>query len=130
MASDRRGSLIGNGGCAAYLFRKILATKPAMNTQQPRSIQCKTNPSLCSTGMMLKDISTQCMSQAQAQSGSIKENERFTSIRSKPRKGMKKWPKMITRPTYHQVPFSRTTYQKVSSGMLPFQMMKYCANVT
>ena len=41
---------------------------------------------------------------------------------------MKKWPKMMIRPIHHHVPCSRMTYQKVSSGMLAFQMMKYCAN--
>ena len=39
---------------------------------------------------------------------------------------MKKWPKMMIMPTQNQVPFSRMTYQNVSSGMLAFQMMKYC----
>src|SRR5437763_13908840 len=125
MATLSRGSLIGNGGCAAYLYRKTVVSNPPINAQQPRSIQCKTNPFGCRTGMILKDKSTQCMSQAQAHNASIYGKTLLTSIRSRARNGIKKWPKMITMPTDHQVPFSRTTYQKVSSGMLPFQMIKY-----
>ncbi len=103
-----------------------------MKAQHPRLIQihCQGKPSGYKTGMMLKERSTQCISHVQAQRGSMYRKMLFTSIRSRARNGRKKWPKMMISPTYHQVPFSRTKYQKVSSGILPFQMMKYWAKVT
>src|SRR5215467_14179206 len=127
MASISRGSLIGKGGWLAYSFKKRHASNPIMKAQQPTSnhSHCQGNPSGCKTGIMLKDRSTQCMSHAQPANATIYGNTLLTSMRSRARNGRKKWPKMMTMPTHHQVPFSRTTYQNVSSGMLPFQIMKY-----
>src|SRR5689334_2638281 len=122
---------MGNAGYLEYSLRKSLPSNPAMNAQQPtcNHTQAKGNPFACGMGMMLNERSTQCINQAHTQRGSINEKMFFTSIRNNARNGTKKWPKMITSPTYHQVPCSRTTYQNVSSGIFPFQMMKYCAKV-
>src|SRR5215468_4314466 len=123
------GSFSGNGGCAAYSFKNRQLSTPAMKAPQPRCNQnhCQGKPSGCGTGMMLNERSTQCIAQAQTHSGTMKVKTFFTSILSNARNGMKKWPKMMTMPTQNQVPRSRTTYQKVSSGMLAFQIMKYWA---
>src|SRR5690348_7453275 len=127
MASTRRGSLRGKGGCAAYCLKKTMVKPPPRQAQQPKwsQIQARGKPSGCRTGMTLKERSNQCMSQAQAHKGIMKPKTFFTSMRSKARNGSRKCPKMIIIPTHHQVPFSRTTYQKVSSGIFPFQIMKY-----
>src|SRR5690242_16401036 len=104
-----RGSLMGYGGCLAYSFRNIQLNSPPMNAQQPRCSQKNWNgyPSGYGAGMIWKDISTQCISHAQMQSGTIHLNTLFTSIRSKARKGRKKCPKIMTMLTANQEPFSR-----------------------
>ena len=77
--------------------------------------------------MIWNSRSTKCISQAHAQIGSIAASFSFTSIRSSARNGTKKWPKiMMIAPVNHHVPFRASRYQKVSSGMFAFQMMKYC----
>ena len=74
---------------------------------------------------MLNATSKKCISQPQAQSGIMMVNFSFQSMRSSIRNGRKKWKKMMIMLTSHHVPFSRSTYQKVSSGIFAFQMMKY-----
>src|SRR6266550_2246185 len=129
MASTSRGSFCGKGGALANFFRNIIESNPPMNARQPSGNQAHLNgkPSGCRTGRMLKDKSTKCISHAHAQSGIMMGKVCFTSIRSSVRNGMKKWPKMMIMLMHHHEPCSRPTYQKVSSGMLAFQMMKYCA---
>src|ERR1044071_2058417 len=129
MDSAKRGSLCGNTGCARTDLQKSLVSRPAIKARdarvKARVNQCEINPSGCRTGMMLKDMSKKCISQAQTKRNTIMGTFSFQSMRKSNRKGTKKWPKMMTMPTYHQLPFSRRTYQKVSSGTFAFQIMKY-----
>ena len=60
------------------------------------------------------------MSQAQMATGSMITSFSLKSMRSSVRNGTKKWPKMMTMPTHHQVPTSRNLNQKISSGRLAF----------
>src|SRR6266516_7800607 len=126
--SARRGSFCGNAGWAFRSLTKTLVNTPPIKATQPKSNQShgRLNPSGRPAGRILKDMSKQCINQAQAQSGTMTVNFSFQSMRSNIRNGRKKWQKIMIMLTSHHEPFSRKTYQKVSSGILAFQMMKYC----
>ena len=98
-----------------------------MKAMQLTSSQTQRNgkPSGCATGLMLKARSTYCIKPIHKQSGIINRDTSLTSIRNKARNGTRKCPKTKTNPTPNHVPLSRTTYQKVSSGIFAFQITKY-----
>src|ERR1017187_10578812 len=98
-----------------------------MTARHPASSQthCSAEPFGCKTGVMLNDRSIYCINPIQTQSGVMNLNTSFRSIRNSARNGTRKCPNMRISPIVHQEPFSRNTYQNVSSGMLAFQITKY-----
>src|SRR5438046_2221472 len=125
-----RGSFCGNGGWLLKYFSQTKASAPPITPMQPRiaaSVEgCSPKPFGNSGGMTMKQTSQKCINHAQTARGITTGNASLASMRSNERKGTKKCPKMISIPKSHHDPASRCTYQNVSSGMLAFQMMKYC----
>src|SRR5690348_902434 len=130
MASSRRGSLFGNGAWALKFLTKTMVSNPPMNARQPNCKQShlKGYPCGCCTGRILKARSAKFIAHAQRQTQNMILKLDFTQMGSSTRNGRRKWPKMMSMSRDHHEPFSRMRYQKFSSGMLPFQTTKYCAN--
>ena len=128
---DQPRVLLRKGRRAGKFLQENHGQQSAHERHQPSGSQThKTGkPSGTATGRMLNVMSTKCISHAQT---AMRDHDGEIALHINPQQRQERQEEMAENDDHadqNHVPFSRTTYQKVSSGMLAFQMMKYCANV-